>query len=444
MVGEDAAYAATGRHLMDTYGDSLRFVNGLYTQLYGTDARRAPAHMPHMIDVPIMEELQSLFRQEFDDTSSNHFLSSNDMQFAFAYFYHVMSAKEQLTFDDLWRKRLDVDGDGALSYEEVRTLAVLTRSLPLGTSPIADVLDELRQCANASTSTESPATNTNGREREEEEEGGEEGGADEEGGDEGGEEGGDEVRSGRTLSAAANDESSEEGGDINDLPLGQYVDDDYEEYEIDPFEEVEEGGDEVDEEAEAVADREGGEEGEEEDRSGWPDWRLETDVYDETLRIPRAQVESCPTLVDALLDVGGLVPKYRYTTMETEEVAFVMVDANDTQMAEKLDSVRREPKKFICLNDNIDHGSSWSEGAVTRLQNLYRILFPRRSAFELPDGVRNDARYVDEVRLEERTSQSQTSLQVGLVACVLCGLLYRRFGRPRARSVERTARWRSV
>eukprot|EP00020_Sapocribrum_chincoteaguense_P004853 CAMPEP_0170737504 /NCGR_PEP_ID=MMETSP0437-20130122/4160_1 /TAXON_ID=0 /ORGANISM="Sexangularia sp." /LENGTH=884 /DNA_ID=CAMNT_0011075891 /DNA_START=61 /DNA_END=2715 /DNA_ORIENTATION=+ len=422
VVGEDAAYEATGRHLMDTYGDSLRFVNGLYTKLYGTDARRAPAHMPHMIDVPIMEELQSLFRDEFDATSSNHFRSSDDMQFAFAYFYHVMSAKEEISFDELWRTRLDVDGDGALNFEEVRTLAVLTRNLPVGSSPIEDVLAELRQCANASTPSLAPNTEETSTV-----DGGERNASTE-----------------RTLASAADEESDGDGdgdgvangGESNDLPLGQYVDDDYEAYEVDSFEEVDEDNVEEGDEVEEVE--------EEEDRSSWPDWRLETDVYDATLRVSRAQVESCKPVVDALREFAGLVPKYRFTTMETEEVAFVMVDANDTQMAEKLDSVRRNPKKFICLNDNIDHGSDWSLGAVTRLQNLYSILFPHRSAFELPDGVRNDARYVDELRLESDTATSQTSVQLGLVACVVCGFLYRRFGRPRARSVERTARWRSV
>lgn len=32
-----------------------------------------------------------------------------------------------------------------------------------------------------------------------------------------------------------------------------------------------------------------------------------------------------------------------------------MVRNNATHVAEQLDVIRREPKKFICLNDNIDH-----------------------------------------------------------------------------------------
>ena len=48
-----------GRHLMDIYGDSLRFVNKLLNKAYGHEARKVPAHMPHMINREVMEELQA-------------------------------------------------------------------------------------------------------------------------------------------------------------------------------------------------------------------------------------------------------------------------------------------------------------------------------------------------------------------------------------------------
>ena len=46
--------------------------------------------MPHMIDVPIMQRLQSKFPAEFERTSSHRFRSSDDVQFAFAYFWFLM------------------------------------------------------------------------------------------------------------------------------------------------------------------------------------------------------------------------------------------------------------------------------------------------------------------------------------------------------------------
>lgn len=48
-----------GRKLLDTFADSLRYVNVLFTRAYGHQARKVPAHMPHMINKEVMEELQS-------------------------------------------------------------------------------------------------------------------------------------------------------------------------------------------------------------------------------------------------------------------------------------------------------------------------------------------------------------------------------------------------
>lgn len=49
---------ATGRRLQDTFADSLRHVNKLLNGKFGFTSRKVPAHMPHMIDRLIMQELQ--------------------------------------------------------------------------------------------------------------------------------------------------------------------------------------------------------------------------------------------------------------------------------------------------------------------------------------------------------------------------------------------------
>ena len=46
------------RRLMDAYSDSLRYVNKIYNIKFGFTSRKVPAHMPHMIDIDIMKELQ--------------------------------------------------------------------------------------------------------------------------------------------------------------------------------------------------------------------------------------------------------------------------------------------------------------------------------------------------------------------------------------------------
>lgn len=49
---------AAGRRLQDTFADSLRYVNKLLNGQFGFTSRKVPAHMPHMIDRLIMQELQ--------------------------------------------------------------------------------------------------------------------------------------------------------------------------------------------------------------------------------------------------------------------------------------------------------------------------------------------------------------------------------------------------
>lgn len=54
----NADSGAAGRRLQDTFADSLRYVNKLLNSQFGFTSRKVPAHMPHMIDRLIMQELQ--------------------------------------------------------------------------------------------------------------------------------------------------------------------------------------------------------------------------------------------------------------------------------------------------------------------------------------------------------------------------------------------------
>ena len=97
------------RTLLGEYGDSLRWVNRLYTREFGKETRKAPAHMPHMIDVAIENELQGRWPELFDDTSSHRFRHSHDMQYSFSYFYYLMNVPP--------RFRLPSGLEGAVGFE---------------------------------------------------------------------------------------------------------------------------------------------------------------------------------------------------------------------------------------------------------------------------------------------------------------------------------------
>ena len=52
------ASSRKGRRLLDAFSDSLIHVNRLFNHDYGYVSRRVPAHMPHMVNKEIIEELQ--------------------------------------------------------------------------------------------------------------------------------------------------------------------------------------------------------------------------------------------------------------------------------------------------------------------------------------------------------------------------------------------------
>ena len=113
-----------GRHLMDLYGDSLRHVNHLFSAKYGRETRKAPAHMPHCVNKRVMSELQSRWPEQYDVTSSHRFRDAKDMQMAFSYYYYVMNEPAPFDVQQLWKEKLDWDGDGQLSDREIRLMAI--------------------------------------------------------------------------------------------------------------------------------------------------------------------------------------------------------------------------------------------------------------------------------------------------------------------------------
>ena len=95
----------------DTFADSLRYVNRIYTKVYGHEARKVPAHMPHFIQSDIMQALQDKFPEEFAKTSSHKVRMADDMQYAFTYIYFLMNEKQELDVPAAFRN-LDTDKSG--------------------------------------------------------------------------------------------------------------------------------------------------------------------------------------------------------------------------------------------------------------------------------------------------------------------------------------------
>lgn len=87
---------------LDTYAESLLYVNKIYNAAYGLERRRVPAHMPHLIDKWIVNSMQEKFESEFKKTSSHKVRDSEDMQFAFSYFYFLSSEKRRVSVGEMF------------------------------------------------------------------------------------------------------------------------------------------------------------------------------------------------------------------------------------------------------------------------------------------------------------------------------------------------------
>uniref|UniRef100_A0A8C8RJM8 N-acetylglucosamine-1-phosphotransferase subunits alpha/beta n=1 Tax=Pelusios castaneus TaxID=367368 RepID=A0A8C8RJM8_9SAUR len=276
-----------GRQLKDTFADSLRYVNKLLNSKFGFTSRKVPAHMPHMIDRIVMQELQDMFPEEFDKTSFHKVRHSEDMQFAFSYFYYLMSAVQPLNISQVFDE-IDTDQSGILSDREIRTLATRIHELPLSLQDLTSLEQMLINCSKAL-----PANITQ----------------------------------------------------INVIPPTQEA------------------------------------------------------YYDPNLPpVTKNLVTNCKPVTDRIRKAYKDKNKYRFEIMGEEEIAFKMIRTNVSHVVGQLDDIRKNPRKFVCLNDNIDHNRKDAQTVKAVLRDFYESMFPIPSQFELPREYRNRFLHMHELQ----------------------------------------------
>ena len=121
-------------------------VNNMLTKDFGVtrDVKRVPAHTPLAINVEEMERLQKRYASEYRKTSSNRFRSSDDVQFAFAYFHWLILSSRHLDFEmeQFFSDVVDTNQDGHVTENEIRTVAAIVA----GGAPSERDLEDTKEC----------------------------------------------------------------------------------------------------------------------------------------------------------------------------------------------------------------------------------------------------------------------------------------------------------
>ncbi|XP_076548171.1 N-acetylglucosamine-1-phosphate transferase subunits alpha and beta isoform X1 [Osmia lignaria lignaria] len=300
---------------LDTYAESLLYVNRIYNIAYGFERRKVPAHMPHLIDKWIVTDMQKKFEHEFKKTSSHKVRNSEDMQFAFSYFYFLTSEKRRIPIEEIFDK-FDTDKSGTWSDREIRTLLSRLYPLPLDYSLVVEFENTITNCSNHLSITE-----------------------------------------------------------ISNPPPGErYLD------------------------------------------SSLP-------IVSKELI---ANCEPISRKIEARFGEGKLYPHEIIKAGKNE--IFEMLTSNVSLTVQLLDEIRRDPKKFICLNDDMDPLRR-SENEIVRalLNDFYRSLYPLRSTFELPLQYRNLFAHRREL-FEWRANRAKArNLLLCLIVLLLVTTLYHLF-----------------
>ena len=142
--------------------------------------------------------------------------------------------------------------------------------------------------------------------------------------------------------------------------------------------------------------------------------------------ISREKFLSCADLVGFLADKfwPGIPSderlkrwKYKFEVVGDEDTKFIMAGDNEHDLQVKLNNLVRSPRKFICLNDNIDYKLY---RGVHRLKNLiknfYELMYPIPSEFELIHSLGNGNGNGDEEASDKNTF---LILLIALSFCVL-------------------------
>ncbi|XP_011343574.1 N-acetylglucosamine-1-phosphotransferase subunits alpha/beta isoform X3 [Ooceraea biroi] len=158
--------------------------------------------------------------------------------------------------------------------------------------------------------------------------------------------------------------------------------------------------------------------------------------------VSKGLILNCESVYKRMRSKFGESSQYPYEIIKAgKNEIFEMLTSNVSRTVQLLDEIRKSPKKFICLNDDMDPARH-SENEIIRalLNDFYRSLYPLRSSFELPAQYRNRFSHRHEL-LQWRASRAKVR---NLLLCLVALLLVLTFYHMLYHHVRRLCRIREL
>lgn len=119
------------------------------------------------------------------------------------------------------------------------------------------------------------------------------------------------------------------------------------------------------------------------------------------------------------------VPLYKFHINQKTGIYsnFKMLTSNITQVVDALDELRKNPKKFNCINDNLSEDNPEENQLISALlEDFYLSLFPVRSQFELENNYRNRFQHYDDYRawFSRKTVFRNVVYVICVIAFIIC------------------------
>ncbi|KAL9654864.1 hypothetical protein ABK040_008656 [Willaertia magna] len=366
------------RKLLDKFSDSLIHVNKILNKEYGKIQRKVPAHMPHMINKEIMEELQNKWKNYFTITSSNRFRSSNDMQYSFTYFYYLMHEGIEYNSLNYFNENIDTNLDNELSDYEIRNICNLMLN------KLSINIDKVKELYNNITITYNNLLPNK-----------------------------DIVNSSikKKKKNKKNKKKNKKKNEYSSWFSKYYKNRNYNYDEYGNFKKYYKYIHNILYRQLNITNI------------------LLNDYNNNNNKINKPNYN---TFIESgisnliKLKVHKSENKYKYTLEDDKQIGFHMIRDDLDKVGEQLDELRRNKPKFICLNDDMNHTKP-NEKVVEMLHNFYNWYFPNPSQFELNDGKINPYLYIDELNEHYRRLNYLNYLIdtiIFICCCCICCTLF--------------------